>query len=135
MNDNLGEKVQQIAQVLNQEELPDNLKELVALLASSLSKKTDKGDGSHIGDGSPEKIYSDANDNEKTISYNSNANSDMLNSTREAMERINSANDPRINLLQAIKPFMNNKRQNKISNCIQILQLAGLSRLLNEHEK
>ncbi len=141
MNDDLGKKVQQIAQVLNQEELPDNVKELVALLASSLGKKTDRGDGSpevevvEVGDSSQQNPYSDASNNEKSIIHDSDVNSDVLNVTRKAIGRFNSATDPRINLLQAIKPFMNNNRQNKISNCIQILQLAGLSRLLNEHEK
>lgn len=162
MSEDLGRKIQQIAQVLNQEELPDNVKELVALLASSLDKKADRGDGSPKGDGSftddgtdagdgfsttrdgsprgdgsSKMAYLDTSDdnNERTICDNSDANSDIINTARKAMSRINSANDPRINLLQAIKPFMNNKRQGKISNCIQILQLAGLSRLLNDNEK
>ncbi|NLV35522.1 MAG: hypothetical protein GXY17_02465 [Clostridiaceae bacterium] len=161
MSEDLARKIQQIAQVLNQEELPDNMKELVALLASSLDKKTDKGDASLSGDGSLANNCADSRDgsltgslvgdgsfigdgssnmnnskaSEETVHDNSNVNSDMINTARKAMSRINSTNDPRINLLQAIKPFMNNKRQGKISNCIQILQLAGLTRLLNDHEK
>lgn len=151
MSEDLGKKIQQIAQVLNQEELPDNVKELVSLLASSLNKNADTGYGSLAGDSSPtgdgsltdgdigdsssDIGFSDTKDNGKTAQPIPDLNSDMMNTARNAMARINSANDPRINLLQAIKPFMNSKRQNKISNCIQILQLAGLSRLLNEHEK
>jgi hypothetical protein len=60
---------------------------------------------------------------------------EMLDTAKNALQQINSANDPRINLLNAIKPFMNNRRQKKIGSCIQLLQVAGLSRMLNEKEK
>ncbi|MGB3989198.1 MAG: hypothetical protein WBL32_01520, partial [Acetivibrionales bacterium] len=62
-------------------------------------------------------------------------NRDVLATARNALSKLNSSNDPRINLLNAIKPFMNNRRQKKIGNCIQLLQIASLSRLLNEQEK
>ena len=62
------------------------------------------------------------------------ANRDVLDSARKALNRLNTSNDPRINLLNAIKPFMNTRRQKKIGNCIQLLQIASLSRLLNEQE-
>lgn len=126
MSDDLGKKVQQIAQMLGQDNLPDNVKELVTALASSLSKKDD----------SPAKSDTpDANSAEKSAVQEPAVNTEILDTARRAMDRFNSSNDPRINLLQAIKPFMNNKRQKKIGNCIQLLQIAGLSRLLNEHEK
>ncbi len=167
MSNDLGKKVQQIAQMLNQEDMPDNMKELVALLTSSLAKGNesssdssvnkadkgaDKGDASHqehrveggIGgdsshqeyrkDGFEQKTPQDTIEN-KSSDPESTVNPEIINTALQAMNRISSANDPRINLLHAIEPFMNTRRQRKIGNCIQLLQLAGLSRLLNDREK
>lgn len=151
MSNDLGEKVQQIAQMLDQENLPDNMKELVALLASSLSKNDKEGDVSpnntennrgdvsqpeyNEGDISAQKASQDSPNIDKPLNPESSVNPEVLNMALKAMDRIKSNNDPRVNLLQAIKPFMNTRRQKKIGNCIRLLQLTGISNLLNDREK
>jgi hypothetical protein len=155
MSNDLGKKVQQIAQMLDQEDLPDNMKELVALLASSLGKNSKEGEkegdvspdntvseGGDVsqqeyneGDISAQRVSQDSTGNDKSLSPESSVNPEIINTALKAMDRIKSANDPRVNLLQAIKPFMNARRQKKIGNCIQLLQLTGISKLLNDHEK
>ncbi len=140
MSDDLGKKVQQIAHMLGQDDVPDNVKELVALIASSL-----KGDSSSQGDSSPEgdsplpplpqRLPSQSKSDTEMPGNSPTLSNEMLDTAKNALRHINSANDPRINLLNAIKPFMNNKRQRKIGSCIQLLQIAGLSRMLNEKEK
>lgn len=128
MSDDLGKKVQQIAQLLGQENVPDNLKELVSLFAASMSKK-DEITGQEPD---PAEEKDDVKpETEQTISFNP----DMLDTARKAMEKLNASNDPRINLLNAIKPFMNSRRQKKIGNCIQLLKVASLSRMFNDQEK
>ena len=137
MSDDLGKKVQQIAQMLGQDNMPDNVKELVSLIAASLNK----GDSSLEGDSSLPPLPNTLPDNDSAImdeevSCSASAlNNEVLDTAKNALRHFNSANDPRINLLNAIKPFMNNRRQKKIGNCIQLLQVAGLSRMLNEKEK
>ena len=126
MSDDLGKKVQQIVQMLGQDNVPDNLKELVALLATSLGTKEDNVE---------QTVSPDDDIVEKSSSPEPVINAEMLNTARKAMDKLNVGSDPRINLLHAIKPFMNSKRQKKIGNCIQLLQVASLSRLLNEREK
>jgi hypothetical protein len=126
MSEDLNKKVQQIAQILGQDDLPDNVKELVALIASSIGRKEDnvKQSGAQETDGK-----------EPPPPEPASVSADFLDNARRALDRFNAANDPRINLLLAIKPFMNKRRQAKIGNCIQLLKVAGLSRMLGEHEK
>lgn len=126
MSDDLGKKVQQIAQMLGQDNVPDNLKELVTLLATSLGSKED---------GITKAASSDSDNEEKATNSEPIVNTEFLSTAKKTMDRLNTSSDPRINLLQAIKPFMNSKRQKKIGNAIQLLQVTSLSRLLNEHEK
>lgn len=150
MSDDLGKKIQQIAELLGQDSVPDNVKELVTLLANSMSSKDAAADKNVPADTSdnPTDRNVPPNGNSQTGAYSPEAgetpekqvNNDLLNNTelmntaRKALSRINSGNDPRINLLHAIRPFMNSKRQKKIGNCIQLLQVASLSRLLNDHD-
>lgn len=160
MSDDLNKKVQQIAQMLGQEDPPDKLKELIALLAASLGTKdggtvsgvsavSDSADNSPVDKSLTDKSNADKNITEKSVSDKAlaesstvdrtdntpAANTDILDTAKKIISRVNNERDPRVNLLQAIKPFMNSKRQKKISNCIQLLQAASLSRMLNEREK
>jgi len=52
--------------------------------------------------------------------------------TMDAMRNIN---DPRINLLTAIKPFLSSGRQKKLSNCIRLFQVTQITKLMSDPEK
>jgi hypothetical protein len=147
MSDDLNKKVQQIAQLLGHDNVPDNVRELVSLLSSSLEKidgrdgdsspKVDSSAASAASmqfDSSKEPVAEQPSTAQPVFEDPTAANRDVLDSARKALNRLNTSNDPRINLLNAIKPFMNTRRQKKIGNCIQLLQIASLSRLLNEQE-
>jgi hypothetical protein len=60
---------------------------------------------------------------------------DITARLKKAINSLGNLNDPRINLLNAIRPFLNSRRQKKINNCIQLLQITSLTRLMNEQEK
>jgi hypothetical protein len=126
MSDDLNNKIQQIADVLGKESMPDNVKELLALLAGSLGSKEAASDkpGRELPAEESVKKQPESEDN-----------TEMFRKVKKVLDKLNTGNDPRMNLLYAIKPFMNNRRQKKLSNCIQLLQMTSLSRLLNDHEK
>ncbi len=131
MSDDLGKKIQQISQMLGQNDVPDNVKELVSILANSLGKKeTENSQPVEV-----EADYEVNPDENRQVDEAPAVSQELLDTAKYSLDRLNSSNDPRINLLMAIKPFMNNRRQKKIGNCIQLLQIAGLSRMLNEQEK
>lgn len=162
MSDDLDKKIQQIAQLLGQDNVPDNLKELVALFASSLGTKKEGEANLNPSNAEPSEKPAGTDHDEHSSAVNPAADPQMLDTVRKAIEKLSPGcmgeqqaktatspgcmgeqqarnstspvNDPRINLLQAIKPFMNNRRQKKIGSCIQLLQVASLSRLFNEHE-
>lgn len=143
MSDDLGKKIEQIAELLGQDKVPDNVKELVAMLATSMASKGDSSEKSAAlppaderdTGAQPERTAAaGADPRTRTEGADAPGSSDIMSAAKKALARINTGNDPRINLLQAIKPFMSNKRQKKIVNCIQLLQVAGLSRMLNEND-
>lgn len=133
MSDDLGKKIQQIAEMLGQDTVPDNVKELVALLAGSLKAKEPTAESVPVP--TETKAADDSEKSAESETGGSTENNELMNAARKALEHVNTAGDPRINLLHAIKPFMNSRRQKKIGNCIQLLQVASLSKLLGEQEQ
>lgn len=127
MSDDMNKKIQQIAELLGQENMPDNVKNLLSVLAGSLEKKEADPATAEAED---ERVLE-----EKPVSTEAGNDSDMLSRVKKLAGSMSAGNDPRINLLHAIKPFMNSKRQKKIGNCIQLLQMSSLARLLDNQDK
>ena len=130
MSDDMNKKIQQIAELLGQETMPDNVKGLLSLLAGSLDKKEDETPAATVEEDNPEPVKE-----ERPVRAEAGNDSEMLNRVKKLASSIGAGNDPRINLLHAIKPFMNSNRQKKIGNCIQLLQMSGFARLLDNQDK
>lgn len=127
MSDDLNSKIQQIADMLGKENMPDNVKGLLSLLAGSLGSKEEVS-GKAAGEDEPvdESTKQRPEPDDET---------DAFRKVKKVLDKINTGSDPRINLLHAIRPFMNSRRQKKLGNCIQLLQMTSLTRLFNDHEK
>lgn len=126
MGEDMNKKIQQIAELLSQENMPENVKSLLSLLSGSLENKESTGDT--VTQAEEVKI-------EKPVQNSHDNDSDLLKRVGKIAGNLSAGNDPRINLLYAIKPFMNSKRQKKLGNCIQLLQISSLARLLDNQDK
>lgn len=129
MSDELDKKIRQIADMLGQENLPENIKGLLSLFtgsAAATGKSLPQAAAqTNSEDSAKEEI---GNRNEAVDSM------EMLRRMKKIMDRLNLSNDPRVSLLSALKPFMSNQRQKKINNCINILRMASLAKILDEQE-
>lgn len=126
-DDELSRKIQQIAELLGQDSMPDNVKGLLSVLSGSLSGNDNTSAVST--ETMPKK------DEESEHPANKEDNTEILNRAKKMMDKLNTGNDPRVSLLYALKPYMNNKRQQKIGNCIKLLQLVSLTKLIDLNEK
>lgn len=122
MNEDLNAKIKQIAEILGKDGAPDNLKSTVDFLVSSLGKNTPSAPETP-----PETEAVNINNDA------SNMNGEASRKVRKILSALNSAGDSRVNLLAAVKPFLNNTRQKTVNNCIKILQLAKLASILDEN--
>ncbi len=129
MSDDMGDKIKQIADMLGQDAnsgIPDNVKGLLNMFMSSNNSK----DETSSDDNSSEK--------EKPSEDSSRADTDdladMARKMKKAMNMLNTNNDPRVNLLNAIKPYLNDNRQKKLQKCMKIIKIGGLTKMLDESE-
>ena len=108
MNDTLNEKIKEIGSMFGINEFPENLGEIVESFISN-----DKSDNN--------KEYDIKNEIKKYVQ--------IMNRLKE--KNFNSKNNKKIQLLNAIEPFLNNKRKDKVSNCIKFITFADLAKDLN----
>jgi len=125
MNEDLNKKIKQIADMLGQDSVPDNVKSLLSVLASSM------GGG---GESSPKSNEPSSAKVNHAGTNELEENMEMIRKVKKVMDRINNHNDPRISLLTSLKPFMSNSRQKKILNCINLLKMSSLVKLANDQD-
>ncbi len=133
MSDDMGEKIKQIADMLGQNSnpnIPDNVKGLLSMLMSNDSKDEDS---------SEENSSEEQSQKSRSNSHNSGSNetdefADMARKMKKAMGKLGTGSDPRVNLLNAIRPYLNKSRQRKLQNCIKLMRLGSLTQILDDSE-
>lgn len=128
MNDDLAQKIKQVADMLNSNDLPDNLKDIISVFANS---SEDQG----VGNSQKENTQSSSNDKRNNSTNELSENLEMLKTIKAVMSRLNTTNDPRINLLNALKPFLNDNRRKKVGDCIMFLQVTSLLETIKDLDK
>ncbi len=129
MSDDMGDKIKQIADMLGQNgspNVPDNVKGLLSMLMSNNSSKEEE-----TSDDPPQKSRSSDNSG----SNDTDDFADMARKMKKAMSKMNVANDPRVNLLNAIRPYLNKSRQKKLQTCIKIMRIGSLTQVLDDSEE
>lgn len=107
MADQLDDKIDMIAKMLGQDNVPDDMKDMIKSFASQM----EEGNRS-----------TPASDNSLEV----------LGNARNVIDNLQRMNDPRIHLLLAVKPFLNNNRQKKVSTCVNILRISLLTELFRK---
>ncbi|HOJ09891.1 MAG TPA: hypothetical protein PK733_04780 [Clostridiales bacterium] len=130
MDDDLGKTIKQITDMLSKDKdkMPDNLMGLISLLTSPGSSES----GSENDVEREEKNEKEGNNVNRSNKGDLQDNLEMIKQVTKIMDRLNTKNDPRVNLLNALRPFLNNKRQKKINNCIMLLQVTGIMKAMDE---
>jgi hypothetical protein len=64
-----------------------------------------------------------------------NDTADLTRKMKKAMDMINTSNDPRMNLLNALSPYLNHERQKKLQKAVKLIRLGGLTKLLDDSEE
>jgi len=133
-DEELNAKFKQIAQMLGQEnvKVPDNLGSIISMLANSSSKEQQSQKSEEQ---SQPQQDNRAKKEESPAPNNIDDNLEMMRKVQTIMETMRNINDPRINLLTAISPFLNNSRRKKINNCIKLFQMTQVTRMITEMEK
>lgn len=79
---------------------------------------------------------SDNSSEKENYSNNSNQNFDIDIGTilkiKSIMQKMNSKDDPRANLLTSLKPYLNNKRKEKLDQYVKLLSMSKIIEVFND---
>ncbi len=133
-DDELNMKFKQIAQMLGKENVnvPDNLGSILSMLANSSPKDQTP---QKPEEQTPTQPQNRVTNEDSKVKNNLEDNMEMMRKVTTIMDSMRSVNDPRVNLLTAISPFLNNSRQKKIGNCVKLFQMTQVTRMMTEMEK
>jgi len=126
VSDDLNKKIKQIADLLGQETVPDNIKGLLSMLAASPDNREESVQKTN------EAVIKRE---DKSSRQDFDDSLDTMRRVKLLMDRVNSNSDPRLNLINAIRPFLNGKRQKKLNNCMKLLQMTRLTKLMEDNDK
>lgn len=117
MSDDIGSKLQQLKDMLDNEGLSDNLQNMLGVLSQGSQHDEHKSSMPNLGN--------------LGMAFDKDA---PLFKIKKLLDKRRDLDDPRINLLNAIKPYVSNKRQQRIDNCSKLLNMTMLTRILNEED-
>lgn len=126
MSDDLNKKIMQIAELFGQDSVPDNVKGLLSMLTSGAG--SDSSTSSKNAEPVPVR-------EEKAPKADMDDSLEMMMRLKKMMDRANPVSDPRLNLINAIKPFLNSKRQKKLGNCLTLLSMTRVAKMMGENDK
>ena len=109
MDDDFVNKIEQLKDMLNKPAFKENIENIMSLIPNTQDTQADSSSTS-----------------------NQNNNETITNTIKKVMEKRPHVNDPRTNLLNAIKPYLNPKRQQRIDSYAKILNVTMLSKFFND---
>ena len=127
MDDELNDKINQVAQMLGKNEVPDNVKEIIASLANNSNSSCGPAENAESCNSTSQSSCNDDINQEEMAE-----NIAMISMIKKVVESSGGANDHRVSLLAALKPFLNDSRQDKLKNCMKIFKLTQLTKVLKD---
>lgn len=121
--DNFSELFSKFSQMMDNGEIPDNVKEML----NNFTNNSNSSENSEQ--------YSDNNSNTSSSNNNNGFNFDFETfiKIQNIMKKFNNQNnDPRANLLRSLKPYLKDSRKQKIEQYINMLKMVQIMDFLNK---
>lgn len=118
MDDDLESKIKQIGKMLGKEDIPDDLSNLISQLASSFNNNSQASNEAVNNEHAPSSQADNTNDAKDMLALVSKL-SNMTSLSK---------NDPKVHLLNSLRPFMGDKRQDKLNKCIKFIGMSKIAK-------
>jgi len=119
--EDMSSLLKQFSTMMNNNTLPDNVKDVLHHFQSS----------SETGTSSNASNENSAEENSNNSSTMPNIDIEMLLKLKSIIDKVNTKNDPRTNLLLSLKPYLNDTRKGKLEQYMQFLNLSKVLEAFN----
>ena len=157
MSDDMSNILNNIKNMMDNGNLPDNLQEIVNNLKSNEKNVTqgtqnineENTNPSNIQNFDTNKISPEMIQNLSSL-FNSNSNDNNVNSNNNSepsidintilkmktiIDSMNQKNDPRANLLYSLKPYLRENRKNKLDQYVNLLKMTKIADIMKTDKK
>ena len=126
MSEDFSEIFEKFKTMVDNDTIPDNVKEALNNFSSKNNNSEATNDSSSFDD--LFKMFSSNNtDKDKTSNSNTSASNidfETILKMKSIMEKMNSKDDPRSSLLLSLKPYLKESRKSKIEQYIQLFNMS-----------
>ena len=134
MSEDMSDMIQRMSEMLKNNEMPDNIKNIINNL-SSVSDSDTSSPSSQDNTTIENTNYSE----QKNTQEDNNNSFDMSNIDLNTMLKMKSIidsmnkqqNDPRANLLKSLKPYLKKSRKEKVDQYIKLFSIGKVFEVLN----
>jgi len=125
MEDNLNKTMDLFKDMMKDERAAETLKMLVNFLNTKKETESDLQKSNDIREESHDETYSSS---VKEINH------DTIIKIKKIYDQISHTEDPLVNLLKALKPYLSPKRLSRVDSAIKVVHLSKLSAIINEFD-
>ena len=112
----MSDMIKNLSQMLNDGNIPDNVKEMFNNFSSNSNGSNNSS--SNANEDSSEDTSSNSSNSFSGIDF------ETILKMKSIMEKMNSKDDPRANLLLSLKPYLKESRKNKVEQYIKLFNMS-----------
>lgn len=134
MADDLNDKLDQVKNLLENEDMVNNLKNILNMLSNSIQEDSKQiSSQTNPENTSVEKSLNKMSQlNTSSQQPSMDATMDTIIRIKNVYDKISKVDDPRINLLTALKPYLSPRRKAKVDTAIKVANLTKLSSVISK---
>ena len=103
---------------------PEMVNNLFNMFNNSTDSSNHQSSSNTSSDGSPHQDYTNSTNNNDNFLGNSGIDFETIMRMKTIIDKMNTKDDPRSNLLQSLKPYLNDSRKSKIDQYIQLMNMS-----------
>ena len=146
MNSDMSEMLKNFSNMMNNNQIPDNMKSILNSMNSNMNTNTNNPSNDNIqpNNSTENSESSERHSNSSSADNSSNSNNSNTNNMfnnidmntilklQQIMSSMNDKkNDSRTNLLISLKPYLKESRQNKVDQYIQLMKMEKIMEIMN----
>ncbi len=146
MADDFNNKMEQVLKILQNEQMMNNLKGVLSSMTPENDNNITPTQNTSTGEQPPAPSFTQNNYEPKTVpvqeptsnntqSTQASNQGDVFITMQKILERISNPDDPGVNLLMALKPYLNDKRKSNIDSAVKLLGLTKITSVMSEINK
>lgn len=119
---------------------PEMLQNFSQMMNSNPNNKSNENNNTNVNSSNSDNSNNSTSTNNQTSNSNTNnfdfSKIDMntMMKMKSIMEKMNSGNDPRNNLLNSLKPYLREERKEKLDQYANLINVAKIAELFNNKE-